>query len=69
MDNYKWGMKIHWGKTNGDLQMVSRNEGDCKVTIDRQEIAVVEKLKYLGVMFHNDSDTSAPVQSPSSVNG
>ena len=43
----KWDMKIHWGKTK--VMMVSRSEGDCKVTIDGQEIAV-EKLKYLGVM-------------------
>ena len=45
----KWDMKIHWGTTK--VMMVSRNEGDCKETIDGQEIAVVEKLKYLGVML------------------
>ena len=45
----KWDMKIHWGKTM--VMMVSRNEGDCKETIDGQENAVVEKLKYLGVML------------------
>ena len=32
------------------MMMVSRSEGDCKVTIDGQDIAEVEKLKYLGVM-------------------
>ena len=42
-------MKIHWGKTK--VMMVSRSEGDCKVTIDGQEITVEEKLKYPGVML------------------
>ena len=41
-------MKIHWGETK--VMMVSRSGGDCKVTIDGQDIAEVEKLKYLGVM-------------------
>ena len=45
----KWDMKIHWGTTK--VMMVSRNEGDCKVTIDGQEIAVLEMLQYLGVML------------------
>ena len=47
MDN--WGMKIHWGKTN--VMMVSRTGDDCKVNVDGQDIAQVEKMKYLGVML------------------
>lgn len=37
----KWGIKINWGKTN--LMMVSRNGGDCNVTIDRQNIEISTK--------------------------
>ena len=45
----KWGMRIHWEKTK--VIMVSRKGGECKVTIDGQDIAEVEKWKYLGVML------------------
>ena len=47
MDN--WGMKIHWGRAK--VIMVSRTGDDCKVNVDGQEIAQVEKMKYLGVML------------------
>ena len=43
MDN--WGMKIHWGKTK--VMMVSRIGDDCKVNVDGQDIAQVEKMTYL----------------------
>ena len=44
-----WGMKIHWGRTK--VIMVSRTGDDCKVNVDGQDIAQVEKMKYLGVML------------------
>ena len=41
--------QIHWGKTK--VMMVSRTGDDCKVNVDGQDIAQVEKMKYLGVML------------------
>ena len=41
--------QIHWVKTK--VMMVSRTGDDCKVNVDGQDIAQVEKMKYLGVML------------------
>ena len=39
----KWGIQINWGKTN--LMMISRNGGECNVTIDRQKLRYLQRIE------------------------
>ena len=66
-----WGMKIHWEKAK--VMMVSRTGDECKVNIDGQDIAEVEKLTYLGVMLNAsgncDDETEQRIAAASTVIG
>ena len=48
------------GKTK--VMMINRSGGDCKVTIDGQDIAEVQKLKYLGVMLNKSRNCDDEIE-------
>ena len=66
-----WGMKIHWEKAK--VMMDSKTGDECKVNIDGQDIAEVEKLTYLGVMLNasgnRDDETEQRIAAASTVIG